>query len=174
VLFDGRGSRAALRFRQLVVAAGPGTMAEADVQFLLRHARARPSTYLKEYQRLLLMYRFIHVPISTIADVLVREKITRKKISKVAIERDPIKRADFRRRIARHSAHQLVHIDEMSKDDRTYGRPYGRAEMGMRAEEDQEFVRHTRFSLCAALALDEGIIAARVVVGSFNRDLFED
>jgi transposase len=152
----------------------PRSMTREDIEFLLKHARARPSTYLKEYQRLLLVHRFVQVPISTIADALAREDITRKKISKVAIERDPIKRADYRRRISQYQPYQLVCIDEMSKDDRTYARPYGRSLRGLRAQEDQEFVRHTRFSLCAALALDEGIIAARVVKGSFNRDLFED
>jgi transposase len=152
----------------------PRKLRPADVHYILQLSRQRPSLYLREYQQLVERSRLIRVPLSTLHNMFAREEITRKRTSKVAIERDPIKRAGYRLRISHYHAYQLVCVDEMSKDDRTYARPYARAERGMRAEEDGEFVRHTRYSLCAALALDAGIIAARVVEGSFNRDLFED
>jgi len=44
--------------------------------------------------------------------------------------------------------------------------------MGMRVEHHDPFVRNKRFSMVAALALDEGIIAAKVVEGSFRHDTF--
>jgi hypothetical protein len=62
---------------------------------------------------------------------------------------------------------------EVSKDDRTYARHYGRAPLNERAQEEHEFVRHRRFSMCAAMALDCGIVAARVVEGSFDQKTFD-
>jgi hypothetical protein len=42
----------------------------------------------------------------------------------------------------------------------------------VRVEIHQPFVRKRRFSMLAGMALDQGIIAAQVVEGSFSRDLF--
>jgi hypothetical protein len=39
-------------------------------------------------------------------------------------------------------------------------------------EVEGNFVRGRRFSLLAGMALDVGILAARVVEGSFNHELF--
>ncbi|KAK0431136.1 hypothetical protein EV421DRAFT_2090334, partial [Armillaria borealis] len=36
----------------------------------------------------------------------------------------------------------------------------------------QPFVRNRWFSICGALTLDDGIIAAKVVEGSFDREKF--
>ncbi|KAF6751579.1 hypothetical protein DFP72DRAFT_753482, partial [Ephemerocybe angulata] len=95
-----------------------------------------------------------------------------KRIQKMASERDPDVRANFVRRIGEYPPHFLISIDEVSKDDRTYARLWGRAARGHRAEESNPFVRKRRFSTCAAMALDEGIIAARVLEGSFTHDRF--
>jgi hypothetical protein len=43
---------------------------------------------------------------------------------------------------------------------------------GLRAEQHNPFVRGRRLSMVAGLALGEGIIAARVVDGSFTRETF--
>ncbi|KAE9399510.1 hypothetical protein BT96DRAFT_820492, partial [Gymnopus androsaceus JB14] len=66
----------------------------------------------------------------------------------------------------------LVSVDEVSKDNRTYARLWGRAEKGKRVEVQAPFVRGRRLSMLAGLALEKGIIASMVVEGSFNHDLF--
>jgi hypothetical protein len=95
-----------------------------------------------------------------------------KQVQKMASEHDPIRRADFIRRIAQYPASCLLPIDEVSKDDRTYVRLWGRSEVGSRVEVHQPFCRKQCFSMLAALALDEGIVAVDVIEGSFTQDLF--
>jgi hypothetical protein len=68
--------------------------------------------------------------------------------------------------------HCLVAIDEMLKDDRTYARMWGRAPAGVPIEKHDPFVHRRRFSTCAALALDKGIVALRVVEGLFDQQRF--
>ena len=65
-----------------------------------------------------------------------------------------------------------VMIDEVSKDDQTYARLWGRAPVGKRVEQHNPFVHKRRLSMVAAMALDEGIITSKVVEGSFHRDTF--
>ena len=43
---------------------------------------------------------------------------------------------------------------------------------GVRVEKHDLFVRKCRLSMLAAIALDKGIIASRVVEGSFTRVMF--
>lgn len=59
----------------------------------------------------------------------------------------------------------LVFLDEVSKNDRVYARLWGRARSGERVECYAPFVRGRRVSMLAGLALDKGIIAAKVVEG---------
>jgi hypothetical protein len=92
----------------------------------------------------------------------------------MASERDPIQEAHFIHRISQYPAHYLVAVDEMLKDDRTYARLWGRAPVGQRVEVYQPFVRKRRFTGIAALALDVGIIASRVIEGSSDRDTYVD
>ncbi|KAF8834908.1 hypothetical protein BDN67DRAFT_876565, partial [Paxillus ammoniavirescens] len=66
----------------------------------------------------------------------------------------------------------LVPIDEVSKDDRTYSRHWGCSQKGTHVHQHQPFVRKKWYSMVATLALDEGVIAAKVVEGSFNRETF--
>jgi hypothetical protein len=63
-------------------------------------------------------------------------------------------------------------LDEVSKDDCTYTRLWGRSVIGSRVKNHDPFMRKRRFSMVAALALDEGIVAAKVVEGLFNRETF--
>ena len=109
---------------------------------------------------------------STIHRELRRAGLSAKHVQKMAAEWDPMKRADFIRRISHYPATCILALDEVSKDDRTYARLWGRSEQGTRVEATQPFVRKRRFSMLATMALDEGIIAARVVEGSFTQDLF--
>ena len=109
---------------------------------------------------------------TTIHRSLERAGLNVKHVQKMASERDPALRADFIRRIGEYLAHYLISIDEVSKDDRTYTRLWGRAPVGQRAEQHDPFVRKRRYSMLAGLALDEGIIASRVLEGSFTHDTF--
>lgn len=90
----------------------------------------------------------------------------------MAKECSPIKRAAFKRRISSYPANYLISLDEVSKDDRTYARIFGHARRGERVEAISPFVCGHRFSMLAAMALDEGIVALHVVEGSFNREMF--
>ncbi|KAG2128317.1 uncharacterized protein EDB93DRAFT_1069971, partial [Suillus bovinus] len=103
-----------------------------------------------------------------------RAGINVKHIEKTAAERDPLCRADFVHRVSQYSPASLLCLDEVSKDDCTYSHRWGRAAQGAHAEQHQPFVHKRRFSMVAGLALDEGIVAAKVVEGSFNRESFID
>lgn len=109
---------------------------------------------------------------STLHDSLHRAGLRVKRVQKLASERDPIKRADFVRRIGEYPPQCLVFLDEVSKDNRTYARLWGRAAAGVRVEKHNPFVRKRRLSMLAALAFDKGIIASRVVEGSFTHGTF--
>jgi len=109
---------------------------------------------------------------STVHHELARAGLNVKHVQKMASERDPILCADFVRRISQYSATSLLVLNEVSKDNRTYARLWGRSKRGSRVKIHQPFVRKRRFSMLATMALDEGIIASQVVEGSFTRDLF--
>ena len=143
-----------------------------DCAFLLRLSQHKPTLFLDEYSRRLELCRELPVSLATIHRSLERAGLNVKHVQKLASERDPDLRADFIRRIGQYPAHYLISIDEVSKDDRTYTRLWGRAPVGQRVEQHDPFVRKRRYSMLAGLALDEGIIASRVVEGSFTHDTF--
>ncbi|KAG2157040.1 hypothetical protein DEU56DRAFT_710158, partial [Suillus clintonianus] len=58
-------------------------------------------------------------------------------------------------------------VDEVSKNEITWARHYGRAMAGQRAALTDVFVRGDRYSLVAAITT-EGYMAAHVVEGSFD------
>jgi transposase len=150
----------------------PRKILHSDSQYLLRLARHKPTLFLDEYADRLRRYRFLPVSLATIHRAFKRAGLSVKRAQKLASERDPDKRANFVRRIGQYPANYLIMIDEVSKDDRTYARLWGRATVGERVEAHNPFVRKRRLSLVAAMALDEGIIASKVVEGSFHRDSF--
>ncbi|KZP25006.1 hypothetical protein FIBSPDRAFT_734767 [Athelia psychrophila] len=143
-----------------------------DIKYLINLARHNPTLFLDEYARRISDARLLDISLSTIHRSFSRAGINVKHVQKLASERDPIIRADYVRRIAQYPASCLVFLDEVSKDDRTYGRLWGRAPVGSRVEQHQPFVRKRRFSMVAGMALDEGIIAAKVIEGSFDRESF--
>lgn len=150
----------------------PRLLQEVDNSYMLSLARHKPSTFLDEYRKRLIEYRFIPAALSTLHYAFKRAGLSVKRVQKLARERSPQKRAAFIRRIGEYPPHYLVSVDEVSKDDRTYTRLWGRAPRGERVEVHAPFVRGRRLSMLAALALDQGIIASTVVEGSFNHDLF--
>ncbi|KAG1791918.1 uncharacterized protein HD556DRAFT_1220884, partial [Suillus plorans] len=97
-----------------------------------------------------------------------------KHIERIAAECDPLHCADFVHRVSQYSPASLLCLDEVSKDDRTYSHRWGCAVQRARAEQHQPFVHKHLFSMVAGLALDEGIVAVKVVEGSFNHKSFID
>jgi hypothetical protein len=126
---------------------------------------------LDELLSLLATNRFIAVHYTTILRELRRLNVSRKKLRKIALERNEELRADFIARMAQYDPEELGFIDEMSKDERSVGRRYGRSQKNQRAEKKQVFVRGRRTSTEALLTLD-GIIAKTVVEGSMTKELF--
>ena len=158
--------------KQAIGRGRPRKLAIQDSQYLLKLARHKPATFLDEYTRRLEDSRFLNVSLATIHRTFIRAGLNVKRIQKLAAERSPEIRADYIRRISQYPANYLVFLDEVSKDDRTYARLWGRSRVGTRVEHHAPFVRKRRFSMVAALGLDEGIVAAKVVEGSFVRESF--
>lgn len=150
----------------------PRSLIRRDCDYLLRLAKHKPTLFLDEYAQRLQQNRELSVCVTTIHRSLERAGLNVKHVQKMASERDPILRADFIRRIGQYPAHYLLSIDEVSKDDRTYTRLWGRAPVGRRAEQHAPFVRKRRYSMIVALVLDEGIVASRVLEGSFTHETF--
>ncbi|KAJ7321603.1 hypothetical protein DFH08DRAFT_712759 [Mycena albidolilacea] len=114
------------------------------------------------------------IHISTVHRTFERAGLSVKRVQKMASERDPIAEGYFINHISQYPAHYLVALDEMSKDDRTYARLWGRSPKGQRVEVYTPFVWKRRFTGIGALALDVGIIASRVIEGSADRETFID
>ncbi|KAF8992973.1 hypothetical protein BDZ89DRAFT_907766, partial [Hymenopellis radicata] len=104
----------------------PRLLAESDARYLLALCRSNPTTFLDEYRDQLERYRHLPVCLSTIHYMFTRFGLDVKKVQKMAQERSLQKRADFVRRIGRYPASYIVSMDEVSKDDRTYARMFGR------------------------------------------------
>lgn len=150
----------------------PRSLVRRDCDYLIRLARHKPTLFLDEYARRLEQARGLSVGLATIHRSFERAGLNVKHVQRMAAERDPVLRANFVRRIGQYPPHYLISIDEVSKDDRTYARLWGRAPVGRRAEQHAPFVRKRRYSMIVGLALDEGIIASRVLEGSFTHDTF--
>jgi len=150
----------------------PRKLIHPDCQYLLSLARHKPSFFLDEYARRLEDNRFLTVSLATIHRSFTRAGLSVKRVQKLAAERNPVIRANFVRRISQYPTEYLVCLDEVSKDDRMYARLWGRSRVGKRVEQHHPFVCKRRLSMVAALALDEGIVAAKVREGSFTRETF--
>jgi hypothetical protein len=89
-------------------------------------------------------------------------------VQKLTAERNPIIQADFVHHISQYPTEYFMCLDEVSKDDRTYTHLWGHCRIGTCVEQHDSFICKMQLSMVAALALDEGIVAAKVVEGSFN------
>lgn len=150
----------------------PRKVYHRDAQYLLHLARYNPTTFLDEYRAMLDKNRHLSLHISTIHRVFLRAGLSVKRVQKMAKERDPVKQADYIRRIGAYSPVCLIFIDEVSKNDRVYARLWGRSRVGERVECSEPFVRGRRVSMLAGMALDKGITAAKVIEGSYTTEEF--
>ncbi|KAG1752780.1 hypothetical protein EDB19DRAFT_1584730, partial [Suillus lakei] len=76
------------------------------------------------------------------------------------------------RQVGQYPANYLISLNEVSKDDRTYACLWGQAPVGEHVEQHNPFVRKQCLSMLAAMTLDQGIMAARVVEGLFMHQTF--
>ncbi|KAK0224843.1 hypothetical protein EDD85DRAFT_777988 [Armillaria nabsnona] len=150
----------------------PRKLLAADIAYLLSLAWHNPSKFLDEYQEHLCHYHNITICLATIHRAFEAAGYSIKKITKIAKEKCLYKYASFIQQIAKYPASYLVAMNEVSKDDCTYSQMQARAPWRKHAPVAQPFVRNRRFSICGALTLDDDIIAAKVVEGSFDCEKF--
>jgi hypothetical protein len=136
--------------------------------------RWKPSLFLCKYRALLDQNRCLLLAHSTIHNIFERERISCKQLTKIAFEQDPELQLDFQYCITQHQAHQLLCCNKMSKNNLNYAHLTGCAPLGQQAKEDSEFTRKKRFLVLGGIALDQGIVAAKVVEGLFTTELFEE
>ena len=144
----------------------------ADTQYLVHLAHHKPTLFLDEYRSCLEQYHLLTVSMATIHRTLEWAGLNVKQVQKMASEWDPTCRASFICCITQYLASYLLPIDEVLKDDWTYMCLWGRSGVASRVEVHQPFCWKQRFSMLAAFVLDEGIVAADIVEGSFMQDLF--
>jgi len=116
---------------QVIGRGRPRKLAHPDCQYLLSLARHKPTLFLDEYARRLQDGRFLAVSLATIHRTFTRAGLSVKRVQKLAAERSPTIRADFVHRISQYPTNYLLCLDEVSKDDRTYTRLWGRSQIGM-------------------------------------------
>ena len=145
----------------------------SDIQYLNQLIEENPDYFLDELLSLLKTNRFISVHYTTIHNQLLRSGVSYKKLQRIASERDEDTRANFIARISQYAPHELGFIDEVSKDERSIGRRYGRSRRGRRARTSQPFVRGRRTSTVGCLSLD-GFVSGTSVEGSFTKVSFLD
>ena len=130
--------------------------------------------YLNEVIAWLALEHDIVISISTLARNLTEVGLTCKILHKLASERDEQRRQDFWQLILhmfQGDGSEFIFVDETSKDERTWAHHYGCAMSGACASLSDVFVCGDRYSLVAAMTID-GYIAADVVEGSYDRELF--
>jgi transposase len=115
---------------------------QEDLGYLLKLIHENPDYFLDELLGLLETNYFIAVHYTTIFRELERLNVSRKKLKKIALERNEERRADFVARMAQYDPEELGFLDEMSKDERSIGRRYGRSRKNQRAE--FQFVSYMR------------------------------
>jgi transposase len=147
------------------------TLHHTDIHYLLQLIRQNPDYFLDELLRMLRNNRFISVHYTTIHEELTRAGVSRKRLQRIARERNEALRADFIARMAQFYPEELGFIDEVSKDERTVGRRYGRSRRGTRARKSQPFVRGRRTSTVGVLSVD-GFVAGTSVEGSLTKASF--
>lgn len=151
---------------------GPWLLHYEDIEYFLCLICQNPDYFLDdELLYLLQTNRFISVHYTTIHRELKWAGVSMKKLKCIACERDEDKQAEFMLRMAQYLPEEIWFVDEMSKDEHTWGRRYGRLKKGKRMEKSQPFV-HGRWTSTEALLTLDGFVAGTVVEGSMTKELF--
>jgi transposase len=146
----------------------PQSMNLDNIDYLKHLISHHADWFLDELQYLLATNRFISVHFTTIHRELGRAQVSTKKLRKIAIKRNVNLRADFIRRMAQYRPEQLGFLDEVSKDERTSARRYGRSMKGRRTVKKGVFVHGRRFSAEGLLTID-GMVSTTVIEGPMTR-----
>lgn len=149
----------------------PRTLHKDDIEYLLTLIRLKPDYFLDELLDLLSTNRLVSLHFTTIYRELERCNISLKKLRKIAEERNDEARALFQIEMAFYEPEQLGFMDEVSKDERTVLRRYGRAKKGCDAVKSGVFIRGRRLSAEGLLTLN-GMAVSLVVEGSMTKELF--
>lgn len=136
----------------------PRHLDREDIDYLLQLICDNPDYFLDDLVDLTWTNRFISAHFITIFNELDRAGMSHKRLKRIAWERNEELRGAFVARMAQYDPSELGFIDEVSKDERTLGRHYGRSAKGKRAHKKQPFVHGRRVSMEALLTLN-GIVA---------------
>jgi transposase len=142
-----------------------------DIQYLTELINQNPDYFLDELLHLLQTNRFISVHYPTIHKQLSRTGVSRKRLQRIALERNEECRALFVECMAQYEPEELGFINEVSKDERTIGRRFGRSKRGRRACKKQVFVRGRHTSTVGCFTLD-GFVSGTLVEGSLTKIAF--
>jgi len=138
--------------------------------------KSDPDIYLDELQYWLAIHHDIAITVPALHQNLEDAGLTHKILHKIAAERDEVLRTEWKTNIVQNfsgTGDEFVFADEISKNDHSTARTFGRALVGERAHFSDVFVRGDRYSLVAAIS-KKGYIAAEVVQGSFDSYDFFD
>ena len=138
---------------------------------LLQAVLEKPSTYLRELQRMLDETTGREVSVSTICRTLHRFGFSRKKLNQVALQRSDSLRAQFQADIAEFDRSMMVFVDETGSDQRDAARKFGYSLRGYPAKSFKHLDRGHRVSAIAAMNSAE-IICYKLCEGSVNGDVF--
>ena len=151
-----------------------GTIPKRQVKWLVARLQEDPELYLDE-MRVELYREFGRTyALSTICDMLTRNKITRKILSVISSRRSEYERETYRKTIRYYTARQLVYLDETRKNPRTVERRHGRGPRGQRVKTRRFFTSGSGggFSALGALSFDGMISCAVTNARGVSADTF--
>ena len=157
--------------KQVVICSHYWTLHETNIHYLLQLIHQNPDYFLDELLCMLKTNCFISVNYTTIHNELIHVGVSRKCLQRIALERNEALHAEFIACMAQFYLDELGFINEVSKDDRTIGRRYGRSKRGTQARKSQPFVRGWRTSTVEVLSVD-GFVAGKAVEGSLTKASF--
>src|SRR5690606_1311597 len=125
-----------------------------------------PLSYLREIQRAFQL-RFFRVACSTVFNALFKLKITRRVLERRALEIQEKEIIRFTLEIDsfHFMQYQLLFLDEMSTDNRSMIRRYGRFKKGERPVYHGKFVRTPRISILSFLGVN-GLVDTYLTEGT--------
>ncbi|KIN95883.1 hypothetical protein M404DRAFT_164779 [Pisolithus tinctorius Marx 270] len=132
--------------------------------------------FLDEVKTWLTLEHDIVISTLTLAHNLTEIGLTCKILHKIAAERDEECHGDFWEQIIANfqgDSCEFMFMDETSKDEHTWACHYGHAMSGARVPLSDVLIQGDWYSLVAAMTVN-GYIAAEVMEGSYDHDLFCD
>ena len=147
------------------------TLHQTNIHYLLQLIHQNPNYFLDELLCKLKTNHFISVHYMTIHDGLICAGISQKRLQCITLEWNKALHADFIAHMAQFSPEELGFIGEVSKDEHTVGRCYGRSKRGTRACKPQPFVHGQCTSTVGVLSVN-GFVAGTSVEGSLTKASF--